>query len=53
MLTRETDRRAGIQWVECDCCGEQSDTLPLYEATLDPSKHECSACAGDGCECAS
>lgn len=51
------DRRAGIAWLECDCCGEQSEPVSLYddEQAVDvlpePSRRECYRCADDGCEC--
>ena len=47
-MVRETDHRYGIQWIECDECGEQSDPLPLWEGDLDPSRHSCCFCAEDG-----
>lgn len=43
--------------MECDCCGEQSDAVTLYddETAVDvlpePSRRECYRCADEGCEC--
>jgi len=47
-ITRETDDRAGIQWLECDSCGEQSAPLALYEADLNAGSHVCYGCEADG-----
>lgn len=51
------DRRRGCAWLECSCCGEQSEPVELYddERAVDvlprPSKRECYRCEDDGCEC--
>lgn len=56
VLGRE-DRKYRIAWLECSCCGEQSDPVSLYddERAVDvlpePSRRECYRCADEGCEC--
>lgn len=42
MMTRQVDEQNGIQWLECDACGAQTDPVPLYEADL--TRRRCTEC---------